>query len=603
MSSRTLAERVRDELLPFVRQPAQYLGGEVNQLVQPGQWEAAALRVALAFPDLYAVGMSHLGLQILYGAANAVPGVCAERVFAPAPDAEALLRRSGLPLFTWDTRQAVGSADLLAFSLQTELAFTSVLNLLDLAGVPVRAAERDDTHPLVLAGGPQADNPEPLAEFLDLVIVGDGEVALPALLTALREMKAGGLPRRACIAALAERFPWVYAPGLYAAEYHADGTLATLRPTRPGLPERIERCIAPDLEALPYPRRPLVPWTPLVHERLAIEIMRGCPNLCRFCHAGYTKRPVRWRSVENIVALAEEGWAATGFDELGLLSLSTSDYPELVRLAEALNARFAGRMVNLSFPSLRVDQTLALIPALGSSVRRGALTLAVEAAAPELRAALRKEVAKHDLLAGVRAAYAAGWNRIKLYFMAGFPGERPEDLDGIFDLSYAVSYARREVGKPPAAVTSAVGWLVPKPFTPLQWAPQPPREYFFTVIKRVRERAQQRRSAVRLRFAEVDQAVLEGVLARGDRRLGAAVAGAWRRGARLEGWRENFDLSRWRAAWQEAGLDPVFYAERERGAHELLPWAHIGNRLGPELLAHGWQDYVAARGVAKLCGG
>lgn len=594
--STSLAERVSAELLPRVRQPAQYIGGEVNQLARRGDWEAAEVRVALAFPDTYAIGMSHLGSQVLYWLCNQTPGVCAERVYCPWIDAEDVLRARGIPLFTWDTRQPVRSADLLAVSLQYELVFTGLLNMLDLAGIPLRAADRTDADPLVLAGGPQADNPEPLAEFLDLVVIGDGEPGLAALLDAVREYKRAGAGRREMIPLLARRFAWVYAPNLYAPSYHADGTLAALRPASDGLATRIERCHAPDFEHAVVPARPLVPWTPAVHDRIAIEIMRGCPNLCRFCHAGYTKRPLRFRSVDRVLEIAEEAYWATGYDEIGLLSLSTSDYPHVRELAQRFNERFAARKVNFSLPSLRVDRMLADLPWLGSAVRKAALTIAVEAGRPELRRALRKKVTDGDLLAGVRAAYAAGWKRVKLYFMAGFPGETEADIDAIYDLSVAVSRERCALGKPPAAVTTSVSWLVPKPFTPLQWAAQRREEYFRDVRARLLARGRQQRSAVRIHMHRPDRSVLEGVLARGDRRLGAVVHEAWRRGARFDGWDETFKPELWQEAFAAAGVDPAFYAHRERSVDELLPWDHIGQHLTRAHLVRSHADLRTDRG-------
>ena len=362
MSAESLPERISDELLPRVRQPGQYIGGEINQLVRAGEWESAEVRVVLAFPDVYTIGMSHLGVQILYWVANHIPGVCAERTYCPSWDAEEVLRARGIPLFTWDTRQPVRSADIVAISLQYELCFPGVLNLLDLAGIPLRAAERTDADPLVLAGGPQADNPEPMADFLDLVVVGDGEHSLAQIVEAVREYKRAGVGRRAMVPLLARRFPWIYAPNLYTAHYHADGTLAELRPTLAGLPTRIERCHTPDFESAMIPRRPLVPWTETVHDRIAIEIMRGCPNLCRFCHAGYTKRPLRLRTVARILEIAEEAYWATGHEEIGLLSLSTGDYPYLRELAGRLHERFSPRMVNASFRpfSLQTHRQLSL---------------------------------------------------------------------------------------------------------------------------------------------------------------------------------------------------------------------------------------------------
>ncbi|MBU0641045.1 MAG: TIGR03960 family B12-binding radical SAM protein [Planctomycetes bacterium] len=588
-----LAERVSNELLPRIRQPAQYIGGEVNQLVQPADWDTAEIRVVIAFPDTYRIGMSHLGCQILYWLCNHTPGVCAERTFCPWIDAEQVMRRRRIPLFTWDTRRPVREADILAISLQYELCFTSVLNLLDLAGVPLRAADRSDRDPLVLAGGPQADNPEPLAEFLDLVVVGDGEDALAQLLAACREYKRAGVGRRELILLLARRFPWAYAPNLYDATYHADGTLAGLLPTVDGLPAQIERCHTADFEHAPFPARPLVPWVEAVHDRIALEIMRGCPQACRFCHAGYTKRPLKVRSVDRIMELADEAQRATGHREIGLLSLSTADYPHLGELAERVNSQFGPRMVNISLPSLRVDRMLREIPWLANQVRKAGLTIAVEAADDNMRRAIRKKVTDGNLLDGVRAAYEAGWKRVKLYFMAGFPGERDEDIRGIWELSQVVSKARQDVGKPPAHVTASVGWLVPKPFTPLQWMAQPRLEYFLQVRDRLRGLAHGRRSAVRLRTHQPERSILEAVFARGDRRLGRVLYEAWRRGARLDGWDEVFDNRRWLDAYAATGIDPDFYAHRERSYGELLPWDHIRARLPRRFLERGYDDIFA----------
>ncbi|HUU94857.1 MAG TPA: TIGR03960 family B12-binding radical SAM protein [Phycisphaerae bacterium] len=587
-----LGERVSNELLPRVRRPAQYVGGEVNQLVQPGDWEAAEVRVVIAFPDAYPIGMSHLGCQILYWLCNHTPGVCAERTYCPWIDAEQVMRERKIPLFTWDTRQPVADADILAISLQYELCFTSVLNLLDLAGIPLRAADRTDEHPLVIVGGPQADNPEPMAEFLDLVVIGDGEHAMADILAAYREYKREGVPRRAMIALMARRFPWIYAPNLYEASYHADGTLAGLTATTEGLPTRIERCQTPDFESAPFPTRPLVPWVEAVHDRISIEIMRGCPQLCRFCHAGYTKRPLRLRSVERILEIAERAYWATGHDEIGLLSLSTGDYPHLRELAERVNERFAARKVNISLPSLRVDRMLQNIPWMANSVRKGGLTIAVEAASDEMRAAIRKKVSDGNLLDGVRAAYEAGWNRVKLYFMAGYPGEREEDIRGIWELSRAVSAERRKLGKGAARVTAAVGWLVPKPFTPLQWMAQPRVEYFHEVQRELVGAARRKRSAVHLQFHKPERSVLEAVFARGDRRLGPVIHEAWRRGARFDAWDETFDNRIWLDAYEATGIDPDFYAHRERGFAELLPWDHIGLHLKRSYLEKSYADVL-----------
>ena len=595
----SLASRISEELLPYVTRPGQYIGGELNQLVGPGDWSRAEVRVAVAFPDAYTIGMSHLGCQILYWLINHTNGCCAERVYCPWGDAESVMRRKRIPLFTWDTRQRVDSADILAISLQYEMAFTCVLQLIDLAGIPLRSADRDDSHPLVIAGGPQADNPEPVAPFLDLVVLGDGEASMAAILDAYKEMKSGGMRRREMIRAMAERFEWIYAPSLYEVRYQPDKTIRSITPDDPKNRRVIERCQTADFDAAPFPLRPLVPYVEVVHDRIAIEIMRGCPQRCRFCHAGYTKRPLRTRSVNRILEMAEEMYRATGMDELGLLSLSTADYPDLKELAQRVNERFAARHVNISVPSLRVDKMLQDIPWLVNSVRKSGLTMAVEAANPDMRAAIRKLVTDGDLLDGVREAYKAGWRSIKLYFMVGFPGERPEDIDGIVDLSRRVSEVRRELGRGPANVNAAVGWLVPKPYTPFQWAAQPEAEYFHGARNRLHELLHQtrgrkgagkKRDPVKIKTHNVERSILEAVFARGDRRLADAIEHAYRAGARFDGWDECFDAGIWKRAFDATGIDPAWYAHRERPQDEVFPWAHLHSGPPDDYLARQYDD-------------
>jgi len=584
----SLAQRVSAELLGRVRQPAQYIGGEVNQLVSAGDWEQAAVRVAIAFPDTYAIGMSHLGCQILYWICNHMQGVCAERVYCPWIDAEQVMRSRRIPLFTWDTRQPVGEADILAVSLQHELCATNLLTLLDLAGVPLHADDRGESDPIVVVGGPVADSIEPMAPFVDLVVVGDGETSLPALLDAYWALRSEGVDRREIIVELARRFEWAYAPGLYAVSHHDDGTIASVEPTVAGLHRRIGRCVVDDLERAPLPERPLVPHVEAVHDRIAIEVMRGCPRLCRFCHAGHTKRPVRVRSVERICQIAEDAYRATGQDEIGLLSLSTADYPNLRALVCRMSEQFADRKVNLSVPSLRVDQMLSDIPSLVSGVRKGGLTIAVEAARDRLREAIGKSISDEKLLAGVRAAYEAGWRTVKLYFMVGFPGEEQADVDGIWHLAHRISGLRREMGKGRAAVNTTVSWLVPKAHTSLQWAPMATRDYCLDARRRLIGLSRQQRTGVRWKFHHVERSILEGVLARGDRRLSSVIESAWRAGARFDAWDERFDTTVWDEAFHQTGIDPAWYVHRDRAVDEVLPWDHLDACLRRE---HLWKNY------------
>lgn len=611
----SLGDRIRGELLPFVNHPGQYIGGEVNQLPKAGDWQAADVRVAVAFPDAYTIGMSHLGCQIIYWLINHTPGCCAERVYCPWLDAEGVMRAKGIPLFTWDTRQPVSSADILAISLQYEMAFTSVLQILDLAGIPLRSCQRDDTHPLVIAGGPQADNPEPVAAFLDLVVLGDGEESMASIIAAYRELKQNGVRRRDMIRILAQRFPWIYAPSLYDVTYHHDGTVRSVTRNDPTVPATIERCQTDLFDQAPFPIRPLVPHVEVVHDRMAVEIMRGCPQRCRFCHAGYTKRPLRTRSVDQILNMAEEMYWSTGMEELGLLSLSTADYPDLGELAQKVNERFSARRVNISVPSLRVDKMLQNIPWMVNSVRKSGLTVAVEAANDDMRAAIRKHVTDGNLLDGMRQAFSAGWRGVKLYFMAGFPGERPEDIDGIIHLSRKVSEVRRELGKPPAMVNASVGWLVPKPYTPFQWAAQPPSEYFHETRRRmaallhagepralaraVSRKKKKPSGPIKIKTHNVERSMLEAVFARGDRRLADSIEHAYRSGARFDGWDECFKHDLWLRAFDATGVNPSFYAHRERPESEVFPWTHLHGGPPDDYLARQYDDVFVQIGAAK----
>lgn len=581
LSDSHLATAVSNDLLPYVKQPAQYIGREWNQLVNDGDWQAADVRVAVAFPDAYTIGMSHLGCQIIYWLCNHLPGVCAERVYAPWTDAEAIMRQRKMPLFTWDTRQPVSSADIFAVSLQYELGFTNLLNMLELADIPIRSSERDDRHPLVIAGGPQADNPEPVADFLDLVVIGDGEASMAGILDFYARLKANGVRRRDMIELMAREFPWIYAPSLYDVSYHPDGSIREVAARVTGLPTQIERCQTPDFENAPFPSRPIVPYVDVVHDRIAIEVMRGCPQRCRFCHAGYTKRPVGVRSVEKILELAESQYRSTGHHELGLLSLSTADYPHLKELSARINARFESRNVGISMPSLRVDKMLQNIPWMANNVRKSGLTIAVEAARDRMRAAIRKKVTDGNLIDGMLEAYRAGWQRVKCYYMVGFPGETQDDIDGIHEISVELSEARRRIGKGPAKITASVSWLVPKPYTPFQWAAQPHVDYFHEARRRLSERSRASRNrAVVIKTHDPQRSILEAVLSRGDRRLGAAIESAFKAGARFDGWDECFNNRTWIDAFAASGLDPDWYAHRERSYDEILPWDHI--RSGPK---------------------
>ena len=571
---------ISEELLPRVSRPGQYVGLEVN--ARCGDVQAAEVTVALAFPDAYRIGISHLGLQILYHVLNDMPGVAADRVYCPMPDAEAVMRQQGVPLFGWESRCAVGGFDVLGFSLAYELCVTNVLTMLDLAGIPLHSADRGEGDPIVVAGDALADSPEPMAPFVDLFMPGDGEEPIAALAELVRRMRAGGAARGELILEAARTIPSVYAPALYRPRYDAAGDFVALEPTRQDVPAAIPRAALGELHQGPEMLAPLVPLAEAEHNRVTIEIMRGCPHACRFCQAGATRLPVRRRTVEQVLDIARAAVAATGCREIALLSLSAGDYPRLDELIERLNAEFAPKRVSISLPSLRAGSGLRRLPALTSAVRKGGLTIAAEAGSERLRRAIRKDIAEADMIAGVRAGYEAGWRRVKVYFMVGLPGEREEDVEAIFDLCRRLSDARREVDGHPGAISASVSWFVPKPHTPMQWCAMRRADYFLAVRRRLRELG--RRSPVSFRFHNVERSIIEAIIARGDRRVAAAIEAAWRGGARMDSWDEHFDYARWTDAFEAAGIDPDPYAHREIPTDRSLPWSHICCPRGDEFL-------------------
>ncbi len=579
--SEEIQSKIAAILLPGVTTPAQYIGGEINQVHK--KYQEGDVRVALAFPDTYAVGMSHLGLSILYTILNRMPGVIAERIFCPWLDAEEIMRRKGIGLFSWESRHPVREFDILGITLQHELAYTNILYLLDLAGITFQAEHRDEKEPIVIGGGPIADCCEPVADFFDLVILGDGEESLPAVIEAIQELR-GRCRRRELLLELARRFPFVYVPQLYHCEYGADGTLLSCEPTEAGVPRCVQRAIVTDLENAIFPTAPIVAHTETVHDRIAIEIMRGCPGRCAFCHAGHTKGPLRYRSIEQIIDLAWQSYLHTGHDTVSLLSLSTSDYPHLAELTQKLYQKFEGRHVGISLPSLRVDRQLRDVPSQVANVRKEGLTVAVEAAGDRMRKAIGKRVTDTDLLATMRSAYEMGWRKVKLYFMVGFPGETQEDVLGIVDLSDQIARLRREVAGQPASVNVAVSWLVPKPHTPFGWIEQQRLGYFQNARSLLLEaKMRQKGSPLTLKFHHMQRSILEGVFSRGDRRLSQVIEKVYKSGGRFDAWDECFDYNRYIRAFEECGIDPDFYAHRARSAAEVLPWDHLAGDNRPQL--------------------
>lgn len=574
-----LSDILSQQLLPRVQQPAQYAGLEHNARRKPLQ--TATVRVALAFPDAYTIGVSHLGSQVLYHAINDLPDVAADRTYCPLPDAEQIMRDRRIPLFGWESRSPLREFDVVGFSLGYELCVSNVLTMLDLAGIALQSSDRDEAAPLIVGGDALADSPEPLAEFFDLFLPGDGEEPLRALTDLLRCSKAQASPpgREELLLRIARDVPSAYVPRFFQPD-----AFGSPRPTRPDVPERIARACLRDLATSPAETRPLVPLVQAVHERVVVEVMRGCPNGCRFCQAGHTRLPVRRRSPDDILAAAQAGIDATGYDEVSLLSLSTSDYPDLAGLLRRLHEQFAGQHVNLSLPSLRVGTQLALLPELTGQVRKSGLTIAAEAGSERLRAAIGKNITEADMLDGVAAAWRAGYGSVKVYFLAGLPGETPKDIDAIFQLCRKLSDTRRDHDGHRGSINAAVSWFVPKPHTPMQWEPMRSSEYYFDVRARLIERA--RKSPVRFRFHRIERSILEGLIARGDRSLAGTLLKAWAKGARLDGWDEHWNWDLWAEALAETGVDLHARTTVELPTGRPLPWEHIACHLSTETLLH-----------------
>ncbi|TFG45460.1 MAG: TIGR03960 family B12-binding radical SAM protein [Candidatus Brocadiia bacterium] len=577
-----LTEVLDRRFLPFVRRPSRYIGGEINQISK--NLSGCEVTFALCFPDIYEVGMSYNGLAILYDILNNIEGVAAERVFSPWIDAEKVLRENKIPLFSLESKASLKSFDMIGISMTNELCYTNVLNLLDLGGLNVRSNDRDENDPLVIGGGEQCHCCEPMADFFDMFVLGDGEEAIVELTELFRSEKKAGSSKRDILVKAAQEFEWAYVPSLY--KYRIEGE-SKFEPVIAGLRTKFASAVIEDFENSPVPLKPIVPFAEAVHERVSIEIMRGCPGRCRFCKASFCKRPIRFRSVAKIVDIAKQCYLATGFDTVSLLSLSTADYPDLNELTKRLVEYFSDKYVGISVPSLRVDQQLNLLPELVTSVRKSGLTIAVEAAGEKVREIINKPLKDEDLFKAVEAAYVSGWQKVKLYFMVGLPGESEEDIKRIVNLSYDLAILRRKVDGKTGQINAAVSWFVPKAQTPFGWLGQKSKEYFENARKLILdEKRRLRAKFLQFKFHDIGQSILESATGRGDRRLSGIIEAAWSSGARFDLWSECFDYEKWRIAFSKFDMDLETAAQKGFSAEEMVPWEHLGGPEKKYLLGH-----------------
>ena len=580
MLNQSIKDIVVGRILPQVQTPGQYIGGEWNS--SPKDYATVRGKLCLAFPDAYNIGMSNYGLQVLYDVMNSREDWACERVFTPLEDMERLLREHQTPLYSLENFTPLCDFDVLGFTLQYDLCYTNVLTMLDLGRIPLLATDRTAEHPLVIGGGPGTANPEAVSRFFDLFVLGDGEESLPKVCDEWLAVKSGGGDRESMLAELAARLPFVYVPSLYRARQDENGRATAIEPIDDDVPKTIEPAIVADFESTPIPARPIVPHVECVQDRVAIEIMRGCPGRCRFCQSTTLKRPLRFRKVDTIIRAAKEAYATTGYNEISLLSLSTSDYPQLAELLERLQAEFRPMGVSISVPSLRINEQWRTVAGLLNTDRRSGLTLAPEVALDDMRKQIGKRITNDDLYEGCRNAFEKGFTRVKLYFMCGLPGEREADLDGIIDMAEHIWRLGKKVSGKSVTVVANVSNFVPKPQTPYQFNAMQSREYFAWAREYLYQRKRVR--AVQLKCHDIDSSLLEGVLSRSDRSVGEVIERAWRGGARFDAWSEKLQPGLWWEAIAESGIDIERLLYTPYPADARLPWDHIQIHQGRRYL-------------------
>lgn len=578
-------EQTLERILPRVTKPGRYTGGEYNQVVK--DWHTTDFKVCTAFPDIYDLGMSNLGLMIIYDLINQYENLLCERTYTPWVDMENIMRTKGIPLFSLETKHAVRDFDLLALSLPYEQLFTNALNLIDLAGMPVRSADRDASYPLIVAGGHACYNPEPMAPFIDVFVIGEAENAILKIVDVLMACQKEGYGRETQLRYIA-MIEGCYVPRFYDVAYHPDGTIQAITSNMPEAPAKVLKTIAPVLPRLVT--KFVIPYIETVHTRAPIEIMRGCTRGCRFCHAGMVTRPVRERPVEEVLQAMEEILESTGYEEIALLSLSSSDYTHVLELTKKIGERFGQLGLNISLPSLRIESvSTQLLENLGDS-KRGGFTLAPEAATEKMRNIINKYVSHEELLSTAHEIFKRNWLSIKLYFMIGHPMETMEDVQAIIELSKLVLWEGKKIHHRKAGVNVGVSTFIPKPHTPFQWEPMDSLDSVYA--KQALLKKEMNSGGLRLRWNDPLESVFEGFLSRGDRRVAEVVERAWRKGAKFDAWQEHFKFNAWQEACAEEGLEMDFYTYRRRPIDEIFPWEHIDVAITRKFLT---QDYLMSQ--------
>lgn len=586
-----------DEILLKISQPARYIGGEVNMVKKDPS--KVAVRFAMCFPDVYEIGMSHLGIQILYDMFNRRDDVYCERVYSPWMDLDPIMREQKIPLFAVESQDPIKKFDFLGITIQYEMCYTNILQVLELSQIPLHAEDRTEEDPIVIGGGPCTYNPEPIAPFFDLFYMGEGEVVYYDLIDRYKEIKARGGSRQEFLE-MAAQIPGIYVPAFYDVSYKADGTIEAMTPNNPHAPQTVSKQLVMDMSDTWYPEKPVVPYLRATQDRVVLEIMRGCIRGCRFCQAGMVYRPVRERSLEELKRLARTMLKSTGHEEISLSSLSSSDYTKLEGIVNFLIDEFDGKGVNVSLPSLRIDAFSLDVMSKVQDVKKSSLTFAPEAGSQRLRNVINKGLTEENILNGSAEAFKGGWNRVKLYFMLGLPTETVEDMQGIAELSEKVAEVYydtvpKEQRHGKVQVTASTSFFVPKPFTPFQWAPMCTKEQFLERASIVNHRMKEmlNKKSLRYNWHEADVTVLEGVLARGDRKVAAVIEEAYRKGAIYDSWSEYFNNDIWMKAFETCGVDIDFYTTRERSLDEVFPWDFIDAGVTKDFLKREWANAQA----------